>query len=112
MRKGKERKAKGRNKKQRKRIRRRKGREMEKKKTKRARGKNGYSEVRFFIFLERESIISLGLRSIRPSDSFRPRRKVVLCGESNAWTLVLRSFDKLRDVGFYPTCFTPCLSVL
>ena len=27
------------------------------------------------------------------------RRKVVLRGESNAWTPILRSFDKLREVG-------------
>ena len=29
-----------------------------------------------------------------------------------AWVPVLGIFDKLREVGFYPTCFTPCLSDL
>ena len=60
-----------------------------------------------FLERERESHFSLYLRAIRLSDSFGPRRKVVLRGEDNAWTLVLRSFDKLREVVvlyylFYP----------
>ena len=53
----------------------------------------------FYIFRERESHFSLGFWTIQPSDSFGTRRKVVLRGEANAWTLVLGSFDKLRDVG-------------
>ena len=36
---------------------------------------------------------------IQPSDSFEPRRKVVLREEDNAWTPVLGSFDKLRELG-------------
>ena len=39
------------------------------------------------------------IRLIRPSDFFGARRKVVLRGESNAWTPVLGVFDKLREVG-------------
>ena len=35
----------------------------------------------------------------RSSDFFGPRRKVVLCIEDNTWAPVLRSFDKLREVG-------------
>ena len=48
--------------------------------------------------LEREYLLSKIL-GIRPSDSFGARRKVVLRGEGNTWTPVLRSFDKLREVG-------------
>ena len=48
----------------------------------------------------------LGFREFGPSNFFGPRRKVVLCEEDNTWTLVLRSFNKLREVGFHPTCFT------
>ena len=51
----------------------------------------------FFSF--RESTFSLDFRQIRPSDSFEPRRKVVLRGEDNTWTPDLRSFDKLHEVG-------------
>ena len=42
---------------------------------------------------------SLRFREIGPSDFVRPRRKVVLRSEDYAWTLVLRSFDKLGEVG-------------
>ena len=45
---------------------------------------------------------SLGLRAIRPSEFCEARRKVVLRGEGNAWVSVLRSFDKLREVGVSP----------
>ena len=48
---------------------------------------------------ERESTFSLGFRSIGPSYFFGARRKVVLRNEGNAWASVLRSFDKLREVG-------------
>ena len=61
-------------------------------------GEKIYSELRFS-FLERESGFSLRSRPIGPSDFFGARRKVVLCGEGNAWASVLRSFDKLREVG-------------
>ena len=55
----------------------------------------------FVIFLEREreSTFSLGFREIGLSDFFGRRRKTVLRGEDNAWTPVLKSFDKLREVG-------------
>ena len=63
-------------------------------------GKNKSAGARFFIFFrERESTFSLDFRSIGPSDFFGARRKVVLCGEGNAWEPVLRSFDKIRKVG-------------
>ena len=48
---------------------------------------------------ERKCTFSLDFRSIGPSDLFGARRKVVLRDEGNAWALVLRSFDKLREVG-------------
>ena len=43
--------------------------------------------------------LSLRSRAIGPSDFFEARRKVVLRGEGNAWTPVLRVFDKLYEVG-------------
>ena len=36
---------------------------------------------------------------IGPSDFFEPRSKVVLHIEDYTWAPVLRSFDKLREVG-------------
>ena len=79
-------------------------------------GKNGQRANRgvdFWIFFERERDFSLNFRQIRPSEFFRARRKVVLRGESNAWTPVLRSFDKLREVGDLSYLgFTLYLSVL
>ena len=53
----------------------------------------------FYFFRERESTFSLDFRSIGPSDFFEARKKVVLRGEGNAWAPVLRSFDKLCEVG-------------
>ena len=53
----------------------------------------------FFIFREIERDFPLRFRAIGPSEFFGARRKVVLRGEDNAWTPVLRSFDKLREVG-------------
>ena len=50
-------------------------------------------------FSERVSHFSLDFWLIRPLDSFGPRRKAVLRGEDNAWTPVLRSIDKIHDVG-------------
>ena len=35
----------------------------------------------------------------RTSGFFEARRKVILHDEANAWAPVLRSFDKLREVG-------------
>ena len=66
----------------------------------------------FDIFRERGSSFSLRSRTIRPSDFFGPRRKVAPRREDYAWALVSGVFDKLHEVGFYPTCFTLCLSVL
>ena len=54
---------------------------------------------RFDIFRERKCHFSLRSRLIRPSDFNGARRKVVLHGEGNAWAQVLRSLDKLREVG-------------
>ena len=67
----------------------------------------------FSDFRERVSHFSLDFREIRPSEVFGARRKVVLRGEAYAWAPVLRSFDKLREVGdlFY-LGFTLYLSVL
>ena len=51
------------------------------------------------IFRERVSDFSLRSRAIGPSKFFGARRKVVLRSESFAWVPVLRSFDKLHEVG-------------
>ena len=45
------------------------------------------------------SDFSLGFWAIRPLEFVGTRRKVVLRSEGLAWVLVLRSFDKLREVG-------------
>ena len=45
------------------------------------------------------SDFSLKSRAIGPSEFFRPRRKVVLRIEDYTWAPVLRSFDKIREVG-------------
>ena len=42
---------------------------------------------------------SLGFRVIRPSEFFGVRKKVALRSEAYAWAPILRSFDKLREVG-------------
>ena len=88
------------------------GNEIRKGKRKREGEGSLAQEVLFFIFRERESSFSLGLRKIRPSDSFVTRRRVVLLGEDNASTTGLGSFFKLLSVGvssylFYPLykCF-------
>ena len=66
-----------------------------------------------FWFLERVSNFSLGLRTIRPSEFFGARRKTVLRGEGNAWTPVLRTFNKLHEVVVSSyVSFTLCLSTL
>ena len=50
--------------------------------------------------------------AIRPSELFGPRSKAALCDESFAWASVLRSFDKLREIGVLSyLSFTLCLSV-
>ena len=55
---------------------------------------------------------SLGFWEIQPSEFFGARRKVALRGEAYEWALVVRSFDKLREVGVSSyLSFTLCLSV-
>ena len=71
-------------------------------------------QLRVFLsfFRERERDFSLVFRQIRPSECFEARRNVVLREESNAWTPVLRSFNKLREVEVSSyLSFTLCLSV-
>ena len=59
---------------------------------------------------ERERLLSRFLDD--PTVTFGPRRKVILRGKDNAWAPVLRSFDKLREVGVSSyLSFTLCLSV-
>ena len=53
----------------------------------------------FDIFRERRYHFSLKSWVIQPSDSFELRKKVVLRGEGYSWIPILRSFDKLREVG-------------
>ena len=73
-----------------------------------------YYRALIFQNLERESVcdFSLGLQAIRPSEFFGTRRKVALRSETNVWVPVLRSFDKLCEVGVSSyLSFTLCLSV-
>ena len=55
--------------------------------------------MRFVIFSERVRDFSLDYWLIRPSDFFGVRRRVALRSETYTWAPVLRSFDKLREVG-------------
>ena len=66
---------------------------------KREGGREIHSELRFWVFRVRGSDFSLRSPAIGPSEFFGPRRKVALRGEDNAWTAVLGSLDKLREVG-------------
>ena len=50
----------------------------------------------------RERDFSLGLRAIRPSEFVETRSKAALRDEAYAWAPILRSFDKLREVGVSP----------
>ena len=62
---------------------------------------------------EREGGFSLKYRAIRPSKSFGPRRKATLREEAYAWTPVLGSFVKFREIGDSPYLgFTLCLSTM
>ena len=64
------------------------------------------------VFRVRKRDFSLDSRAIRPSKFFGARRKVALRGEAYEWASVLRSFDKLREVGDLSyLSFTLCLSV-
>ena len=66
----------------------------------------------FWCFSERVSSFSLDLQAIRPSKFFGARRKAVLRDKAYTWAPVLRSFDKLREVGVSSyLSFTLCLSV-
>ena len=53
----------------------------------------------WFVFKERRTSLSLNLWQIRQSEFFGARRKVALRSEAYAWAPILRSFDKLREVG-------------
>ena len=55
--------------------------------------------MRFNFSREGESHFSIDFRLILPLDFFGARRKVALRIEANAWAPVLRSFDKLHEVG-------------
>ena len=70
-----------------------------KSKEKTCRRKGNLQWLRFLIFRERVCHFSLRSRAIGPLDFVEPRRKVVLRSEDYAWTPVLRSFNKLREVG-------------
>ena len=58
-----------------------------------------HNELRFWVFRERVCDFSLRSRAIGPSDFIGTRRKAVLRSKGFAWVSVLRSFDKLREVG-------------
>ena len=75
--------------------------------------RGGCSEVQIFISRERESHFSLDLRAIELLKSFEPRRKAALRREAYAWTPILGSFVKLRELGVSSYLgFTLYLSVL
>ena len=61
--------------------------------------KNGCSGYGSCDFRERERDFSLDFWLIRSSDFFGARRKVALRSKAYVWAPVLRSFDKLREVG-------------
>ena len=71
-----------------------------------------------FFLLEREYLLSR-IPVDRTVGFLRIKKQSVLCREGNVWTPVLRSFDKLREVGvlsylFYPLvkCFVnACVSL-
>ena len=56
-------------------------------------------KVGYFVFSERMCSFSLIFRAIQPSEFVGTRRKVALRSEAYAWVPVVRSFDKLREVG-------------
>ena len=70
-------------------------------------------KLKLLVFRVRERDFSLRFREIRPSKFFGARRKVTLRGEAYEWAPVLRSFDKLHEIGDSILLgFTLCLSVL
>ena len=58
-----------------------------------------YRSLGFDSFSEIVCDFSLGFWEIGLSDSFGARRKVALRSEAYEWVPVLRSFNKLREVG-------------
>ena len=56
-------------------------------------------ELGSYVFRERECHFSLRSQAIGPSDFDGARRKAVIRVEDNAWTPVLRCFDKIHEVG-------------
>ena len=72
---------------------------QQKTKRKRAGKKKTYSVLLGCVFRKRECGFSLSFRVIRPLEFFGARRKVVLRSKAYAWAPVLRSFDKIREVG-------------
>ena len=68
-------------------------------KPKRERTRNGCSGYGRSDFRERMTSFSLDFREIRLLEFVGTRRKVALHIEAYAWAPVLRSFDKLREVG-------------
>ena len=72
---------------------------IQKTKRKREGEENTCRELGFDVFRERACHFSLRSRAIGPSDFFGPRRKAVLHSEGYTWALVLRSFEKIREVG-------------
>ena len=70
-----------------------------KRKPKRGEKREKTCSSRKWCFRERERDFSLDLRAIRPSEFVGTRRKVALRRETYAWVPILRSFEKLREVG-------------
>ena len=62
-------------------------------------GEKGDTESSHLIFRKRERGFSLKSQAIGPSEFVGTRRKVALRSEAYAWAPILRSFDKLREVG-------------
>ena len=60
----------------------------------------------FVIFLEREHLLSR-FTGDRTVGFLRTKKQSGLCREGNAWTSVLRSFDKLHEVGVLSYLFYP-----
>ena len=97
----------------RKRERKAKGRIKQKKRqTWRGRKEKGDAVGLVLHFRERVSSFSLESWEIRPLDSFKTRREVVLHGEDNAWTPVFGSFFNFQEVGYFPTRFIVSLKAL
>ena len=68
------------------------------KEAKTCRGREFLTVAKMVCF-SRERDFSLGFWAIRSSEFVETRRKVALRSEAYTWAPVLRSFDKLREVG-------------